>query len=49
MLRGYLLLVFIVIVTSKELECNEDGYKKYLELYPFKKTDSTNTYYEYTK
>ena len=49
MILRNLLLFFIVIVTSKELECNEDGYKKYLELYPFKKTDSTNTYYEYTK
>lgn len=42
----HILLLLFVIVTSKKLECNEDGYTEYLSLYPFKEAYSSGNYRE---
>lgn len=49
MLQGYLFLFFVVLAISKELECSEEGYKKYLDLYPFKTSDPSSSYYKYVQ
>lgn len=42
----FVFLFVVLLANANKYECNEIGYEKYLDLYPFKRADS-ESYVEY--